>query len=216
MRHIILFALVVVLFGNSAQAELVRSGTVIASTIGEFAASVSLANLTNQAGLSPGYAAGVDDFATAVAANSHANNTGDWASPQFTLTGTIDLDLGATFSVERFAIWNAFSELSLGTVRHINAFTVFTDSQSNFATATNVGSFTNPELGLDGTIFDLTDSIARYVRVQINSNHGDSQFTQSGEFAFGTTAIPEPSAFLFGAAVCLVVVGARWVKGKFA
>ena len=85
----------------------------------------------------------------------------------------------------------------------LKGFSVFTDTQSNFLSATLVGTFNN--LSVDphvGTIFDLTDTTARYVRLQVTSNYG-SQTTTIGEVAFdvssATAPVPEPSTLaIFG------------------
>ena len=114
------------------------------------------------------------------------------------------------------AIWNAFDpdKSVTGPPRHIREFTVFTDTQSDFSTATNVGSFINPQdvAGIAATIFDLVDSHGQYVRVQINSNYGHPDFTQAGEFALAV--VPEPSAFLYGGLISSIVGCGVWAKRR--
>jgi hypothetical protein len=189
----ILFALTISLtFQASSFADLIVSGTFQASTMNEIPSDFSFIHVSNQSGLSSGFNAGVDDFATAVAAKTHSTNTvqNSWASS--ILTGTIDFDLGASISIQRMAMWNAIEDWD----RHINQFTVFTDTQSDFSTAANVGTFINPRSvsGNNATVFEFMDTVGRFVRIQIDSNHGATDFTQMGEFAFGVSAVPEPSS----------------------
>jgi hypothetical protein len=66
---------------------------------------------------------------------------------------------------------------------------------------------------IKGTIFDLDDTNARFVRVRINSNHGASNVTYAGEFAFGTV-VPEPSSFLCLGLVALGFVGWTQLKAR--
>jgi len=165
--------------------------------MGEFSASFPVENLINQSALSGTYTSGVDDFATTVATISHGQNVGEWASPVGTTTGNLDFDLGADLYVTQLVLWD--SRLGAGEGdRSINDFTVLTDTNQSFTSSTNVGTFTNPRDVLDGTVFDLTDSSARFVRIQIQSNYG-ANLTQMGEVAFasGVAAVPEPSACAF-------------------
>jgi len=196
MNRIFVLALAICLtWQATSDADLIVPGTFHASTMNEIAPpTFGFIRVSDQSGLSSGYNPGVDDFSIAVAANSHAVTTPDnsWASS--ILTGTIDFDLGDTFTIERMVMWNAIETWD----RHINQFTVFTDTLSNFSTATNVGTFNNPisVTGNNATVFDFTDTVGRFVRIQIDSNHGSSDFTQMGEFAFGASAVPEPSSLL--------------------
>lgn len=59
--------------------------------------------------------------------------------------------------------------------------------------------------------FDLTDSVGRYVRLTIDSNHGDSFRTKFGEIAFdvSSAAVPEPTSFAFLATAGLALVVRR-------
>lgn len=176
------------------------------NTMGEFNSSFDVGNLFDQSGLSAGFTSGVTDFNTYVAATpTHTQGFTvnlSWAGNIGSLTGIIDFDLGQSLLIEQLAIWQGATQSQL---RGLNSITLFTSNTATFSTATNVGSFNVTQASVPPTaapveVFDITDSVGQYVRLQINSNHGSSIFTQWGEIAFGAQAtVPEPTTLtLFG------------------
>ena len=171
---------------------------VTANDFGEFSSSFPITDLINQSGLSAPYTSGVTNFETYNA--THDDDASfDWVSDNpVSLPGNIDFDLGAEFMIDKLALWND-AQIDPED-RGINEFTVFTDDNSAFSSPTNVGSFSaiGFETGSSAKqVFDLTDSLGRYLRLRITSNHGDNVM-QAGEIA--VSIIPEPSSLVLLAA----------------
>ena len=100
--------LVASLAGNFIQAGVILQATDATTDMG-FGNFGSLNNIRNQSGLSTGYTSGVTDFDTYIAGNPTHNGGGTstiWDSNNYTTTGHIDFDLGGSFSIESFALWN--------------------------------------------------------------------------------------------------------------
>ena len=218
-----LFYVLVFLFGITriglAGPTVFRSGQFHATT---FTINFNTTDLFNKSGLNGAVIEGVSDFDTVVSNVTHlTDGVSAWSTRDLVGPDSIDIDLGATFAIEKFAIWNAQSDpLSGGNLhlRNIGVFEVYTDDNSTFASPTLVGTFSNPTqtdaAAIQANSFDIVDTNARYVRVRIFGNHGSPNFTQAGEFGFGTSAnpvtIPEPSSLillgLVGVAYCALRV----------
>lgn len=122
--------------------------------------------------------------------------------------------MGAEFTLSRFALWN--SPASKGDTAQISSFTIFTSNNSSFVGATDVGSFTASPGGATNLaqVFDMTDTSARFVRLQINSNGGGAD-TRAMEVIFDTsdaavTAVPEPSTFALMSLVMIRTFAHGW------
>ncbi len=172
--------------------------SVIANTAGQLGGS-GPGNLIDQSGLSAGFVSGVTDFDTYIGSSpTHSRNSsaGAWVGGVFVFDGHIDFDLGSSQLIEQIALWNGTSNSTSA----INSFTVFTSEDAGFGASTNVGSFNNAQNDASDpfpvSVFDLTDSTARYARLQINSHHGNGTVMGMGEIAFDTVAaVPEPATF---------------------
>ena len=138
--------------------------------------------------------------------------------------GFTDFDLGVSTTVTRLAFWDVPLTDSFATDGHntnsTGDFTVFVSDDPTFAGAVDVGNFTLVNNGLSsgapGQIFDLSDTLGRYVRIEHLTTQGGPQFG-AGALAFATTdtpvpeAIPEPGTVaLFGLAG--LVIGLRRKK----
>ena len=135
--------------------------------------------------------------------------------------GFTDFDLGVSTTVTRLAFWDVpLDFLGAPDTNSTSNFNVFVSDDSTFAEAVNVGSFTLTNNGLrsgaPGQIFDLSDTLGRYVRIEHLTTQGGPQFG-AGALAFATTdtpvpeAIPEPGTVaLFGLAG--LVIGLRRKK----
>ncbi|OAI24335.1 hypothetical protein [Methylomonas koyamae] len=165
----------------------------------------------NQSGLSLGFTSGVTDFAAYIASKpTHIGGTPEigngWISPAYCpCTGTLDFDLGANYSIKQMALWNMAAN-SGANVAEIN---LYSSKTADFAAPTAIGLFTNPEMPDDNrprapypaTVFDLDDSVGRYVRLQINSYYEAYLVSEIGEIAFDVSAVPRPPMlWLFAAA----------------
>lgn len=207
-------SLISVLFASVANAGTVTSGSVYNNTAGEFSVDYVVGLMSDQSGLSGNYVDGVTDFATFTASGvTHATQEGaggvTWLSngiPSFPFD--LDFDLGAEMDIQSLALWNGTS----GNDAAINSFDVFTSSTSDFAVATLVGSFNNP-IGVDTpepvTVFSLTPSTGRYVRLVVNSYYGNGCCAGIGEVAFDVNAAavvaePIPSMSTYGMLVMIL------------
>jgi hypothetical protein len=194
------------LLGHSiAMAGLVLNpGTVINNTMGELGPAYNVNRLRDQSGLSIGYISGVTDFATYIGlgpTHTRSPDTNGWlSSGPNVLPGVIDFDLGAIFSVNQLAFWNH----AAGSTANINAFRISTSNVFDFSASTLVGSFNNPEQSTSNPypvqVYNLVDTNARYVRLHIDTYHGNGCCVAVGEMAFDVQAadavVPEPATML--------------------
>lgn len=197
----------------TAQAGVVTTGTVYANTAGNYPG-FPVTAMTDQSGLSTGYTSGVTDFATYIAGNpTHATSAGGGVSfltpaiPNFPFT--LDLDLGSNVAILGLALWNG----SAGNDAAIDAFEVRTASVADFSVSTLVGSFRNP-IGSSGpepaTVFDLTDTVGQFVRITVNSYHGNLCCAAIGEVAFDAgNAVPIPATLPLAGLGLIALVLAR-------
>ena len=115
-------------------------------------------------------------------------------------------DLGAPQNIEQVALWQAGFTSTL-----LNEITLATSATSS-GLFTDVGTF-NVVGGANNLnpaqVFDLTDTTGQFVRLTINSNHGNTNATGFGEIAFEVSAVPEPSSFVCVAMGLLVVMTRR-------
>jgi hypothetical protein len=171
-----------------------------------------ISHVYDQTGLSSGYTGGVTDFATYIAgAPTHEYTViSTWLSSNGSTTGDIDFDLGATYTMTQLALWDRFSSSD----DDINEFTVFASADSNFTTSTNVGTFNlgdpaGPLTARPVQLFDLSDSVGRYLRLRIVSNQGSSTYTGLGELALEVNAAstPEPASLMLCGLAGLVPAG---------
>lgn len=203
----------------TAQAGLILSPTaVVSNSIGEIAASVEIGNVIDQSGLSSGFVSGATDYATYIAAAPTHSRLGTdlfWLGPA--ATGNIVFDLGSAYSIERLAIWQGGP--SHKSAFNINSIKLETSADLAFTNPSAAGNFNVPR-GLGGSVwpvndFDLNDSVGRYVRLTIESNHGGFR-SRFGEIAFDVSAVavPEPSSFALLAAAGIAFVGKRLCRRR--
>lgn len=185
---------------NNAAAAVILSPVAVVNMVPEFSPGCCAIERTiDQSGLSAGFTSGVTDFNTYMATNPlHVINfSQEWFAPSGTFVQTIDYDLGASYLVDRAAVWN---EESWG------ASTVDIFTSADNITYASVGSFglTNHLVAsYPADILDLSDSTARYVRFVVTGTPGDDGDDSSnvsvslGEVAFsvgGTQQVPEPAS----------------------
>lgn len=163
-------------------------------------ASANLLTLTiNQSGLSATYTSLVTDFDTYVPATKH---NGIAANKWFANSGTgnVDFDLGGTFTIESFALWNSGN----GFAENVVGFSLLADDDPSFGSPTLLGDFTaNPNAGpfpaTPAEIFTFTPTQASFVRMSITSSN-NPRASGFGEVAFevqsAPTAVPEPASLV--------------------
>ena len=192
--------------------SLVCGGLVIqpdsaASSVGHFGTSPP-SEARDQSGLSVGYINGVADFDTYLAMNPTHDSTSDnfWFQSGVT-SGNFDLDLGGSFNIESMALWNDQHDAA------VNSFTLLADDNSSFSSPTNLGNLTANQAADISAVpaqrFDFASTSASHVRIQINSTHGFNGIS-IGEVAFNSSAVPEPSSFLFLGLIASVGIAYRW------
>lgn len=199
-------AVAIVLIGatgsHATASVIVGPVSVTATPSGEFFPGYEVENLIDQSGLSVGYASGVTDFSSYVASTTHLRpsdlGNGGYASPSDVTMVDLDFDFGSVLSLTRFALWNDTD------FQAVNSFSLFSATDSTFATTTLLGSFNAleepPGLTVPAQVFDMTDATTQFIRMRINSNHGPippgSDIINFGEVVFeqeGVTQAPEPA-----------------------
>ena len=211
--------------------DVIRSGTVIGNTLGPAQGSGPDSlffqdSLFDAEGDRVSYVSGQTLFDIFDPASVETRSvTNSWVSSLQGIgppaPGFTDFDLGVWTTVTRLAFWDVpLDFLGAPDTNSTSNFNVFVSDDSTFAEAVNVGSFTLTNNGLSsgapGQIFDLSDTLGQYVRIEHLATQGGPQFG-AGALAFATTdtpvpeAIPEPGTVaLFGLAG--LVIGLRRKK----
>jgi hypothetical protein len=183
--------------GAAANATAILSPTTaVASNF--YGTGYGIINTIDQSGLSLGFASGVTDFATYIALNpTHTSlATTEWFTEVGVLSATVDYDLGASYAIDKLALWN---EESSG----IGAFEILvsTDNVTFVTLATALVPTDHATLApYLADIFSFAPTTARYVRLAIT---GCPQPTLTGTTPFPACAIGEV-AFSVGPVVSLV------------
>lgn len=190
MKKTISSLLIAMLATTVNAGTIVSGGSVISSTMGEYPGPYVYNQMLNQSGLSSNYVSGVTDFAT-FTGSGVSHNGGDsnsWLSSPGVYSGFVTFDLGSIFNIQRFVMWNGTSGIDASP----NGFSLETSMFSDFSVSSLVGNFIGHQSNYDATVYDLTDSTARYVRLTIDGNFGNSCCTGIGDLAFDVNDVPEP------------------------
>ena len=207
----IALSLPVALASQAQAAGIVRGSTgtsSLANSVG------TIANLTNQSGLSASYVSGTTDFDSYVATTTHdGGNSNVW---RFTpTTGFIAFDLGASYTLDALALWPNNS----GTNFAIRGFTLYADTNANPANpGISLGNFnavSAPSNPVAAQVFNFTAITTRYIQLQVTSNAGNTTVSGLGEVVFRQVTgfppatTPEPSALVGLAAVVAFGAGLK-------
>lgn len=156
------------------------SGVSTTSSVGTFS-TYNIVNLTNLSGLSIPDPTGIhsDNF------NHH------WMAQEGSTSGTLVFDLGTFHSIQSLTIWSYRYSIP----RSVKDFNLAYSVDGISFTPDGAGTRTLAQTDV-GQTFGSSDVVARYVRMNIINNYGDSNYMGLGEVQFtGTpTTVPEPAS----------------------
>jgi hypothetical protein len=207
-------AVAMVLFSQVHAGTILSPTAVVSSNMGEYdSVSYGFHNMYDQSGLSTPFVSGTTNFDTFVSNGvTHiADDSRSWLSRPGVFNGYVTFDLGGIYDVTKLVLWNGASGISASP----NNFSFATSLTSDFSLSTSVGTFTGQGANYDATVYDVTESNARYVRMNIGGNFGNGCCTAIGEIAFdvgppASTNVPEPtSVALLGLGLIAAFAGAR-------
>jgi hypothetical protein len=181
-------------------AVILSPATVLGTDIGEAAQNAGVSKMIDQSGLDKPFVSGVTDFDTYFTTGdepfAQATAGNNWQSEtQFTLpvSGNVDFDFGAVFSIDRLAIWNiSMKDIKIHT------------SATSIDSLTEVGIFALPNhlnfpFSYRHDLLDLGDPIdVRFMRIEIDSVH---LFSPSDTFGFAIVGEVAASAVPASASV---------------
>lgn len=170
----------------------------------------------DQSGLSTPYESLVTDFDTYIAGapthdSIHASlgDTSSWISDLGRTVGFFDFDLGSTYTIESFVLWNYGG----ANPQNVGIFDLEVADNPDFTGATAIPHDptlvnTGPSDAVLPQVFEFdTPTEGRYVRMFVIDNFGSQDFTSFGEAAF-EVAIPEISTTILSA-IGLLGLGLR-------
>jgi hypothetical protein len=191
----------------AAPSKAVILSPISATASSEFDSAFSINNTINQSGLSSTFNSGVDDFDAYIGTNPTHTAIApgfEWFTSGGVTSAIVNYDLGAIYSVDKFALWN---EESSG----IGKFDLFAskDGSSFTSLLTGVSPFDNPldaSFGYPAEVFEFGKSVnARFFKFSIydspQPDPGSFNGAAIGEIAFNVNPVPGPLPILGVAAV---------------
>lgn len=202
-------------------AALISPTSIVSNSLGELSSEYQIDNIINHSGLITNF---ISDFTELPAYLSSGDTShtspslignGGFASNYGISGGIIDFDLGNSYQLNTFLLWND------NDYQGILNFELFTDNDTSFAGAVSLGSFSASYGPWDYSqsvplqLFDLNSANGRYVRLQIFDNESGG-LVNFGEIAFDATSsspVPEPTTMLlFGTGIAGLAAARRRKK----
>lgn len=189
----------------------------VSTDMGQLTNLYSISHVIDGSGLSTGYTSGVTNLASYNATHNSSLPENVWVSALFSQTGSVTFDMGSGFStpLASFVFWNDMPTFPTP----ISGFALAASNDATFSFATALGSFSpsNPPGGTDNAVikevFSFTPTTARYFRMTITGNIGNTNASGFGEAAFaGILAAnsPEPGTLV------LLALGTGVLATRFA
>jgi F5/8 type C domain len=176
----------------NAQAALI-TGVTASTDMGTFDPIVNINDVANGSGLSA---------LSLTATHSEAEFGNAWGSDVGTTTGNITFNLGGQYSLAGFSLWNfnpggaspsGINGVNIQTSTDGTTFTNVAGAPTQFAIASSLTAEPAQQ-------FSFAPVNAAFVRFNVLSNHGNTQFTGLDEVQFNSaasaTAVPEPLTIL--------------------
>ncbi len=197
MKKIICLCVCLFCFSTAQAGVILSGGSVIDSSMGEYSGSQTFGNMLDQSGLSTTYISGVTDFSTFTSSGvTHGGfEPNSWLSAKEVYSGYVTFDLGAEYSIEDFVMWNG----AIGINTSVNGFSLTTSLFSDFRVSTLVGNFSGHRKNYDATVYDMINTTAQYIRLDITGNFDPYCCTAIGEIAFNANSVesvPEPTSII--------------------
>lgn len=129
-------------------------------------------------------------------------HSGNWEAKWLlngTTTGELTFDLGNLFKLGSTTIWN-YGPGCCGEGRSVQDLSISLSSDGVQYTEFGVFTLSKPTTDpFGGETLALGDTVARFVRFGIKSNHGDADYSGLSEVKFhGVSAVPEASSMAYG------------------
>ena len=172
----------------------------------------------DQSGLSTSYTSGVTGFDVFIASNpTHAGQSGTniWIGSSASPTGNFDFDLGGSYAIQSFALWNPGSDYFSNMI----GFNLLGDDNAAFSSPTTLlsGQSANPNTGPSfaalAEVFAFAPTTASFVRLEITSHNGSAS-KSFGEAAFELSSVAEPSSFLSSSSAGIGLIGRAWRRSR--
>jgi hypothetical protein len=191
---------------NAGATVIVSPSAVLSNTLGTYpCCGYTVESIRDQSGLATGFTSGTTDFDAYLATNPLHTTSAflfEWFSPHGVTSGSIVLDLGSQYIVDRFALWN---EEYAG----VDGLTVDIASDAGFTSFSSFGLVTptdHPTGGLNyaADVFAFTPTSGRYLRLNVSGvitalDEPSYNGVGIGEVAFSVSpveAVPEPGTLL--------------------
>ena len=126
----------------------------------------------------------------------HDNYFGNMWLSNGSATATLDFDLGGIYTLDQAFVWNYNWDVMLN--RGTRTLTILVSINGiDYSTVGDYSLTRGTDAGIPADELALTGSTGRYVRFDLKTNYGDSDYIGLSEVRFdGSAAAPEPASAL--------------------